>query len=273
MPVHAPTCKYGTVPHPHRTRRFPLRLTAACLFLLLSGYFVVRFPDARGADIASYFFNLLIALPAFIALIRQLGPGRAAVALVSVSVFGYLIEGIGVATGFPYGSFTYGDPLGPKAFGLVPFLLPLSYVPLVIGTVAVCAGGMTRLRAIAASALLLVLVDGVLDPGAVSLGFWIWADGGPYYGVPLSNYAGWLLSGLCAAAILTLLGGRRFTQRPVLPGLLDSLLLSLSFWLGVSIFSALVFPALLAAALLAFLVRRRVQLAAALRPEPAPSLA
>jgi putative membrane protein len=107
----------------------------------------------------------------------------------------------------------------------------------------------------------------------VSLGFWLWADGGPYYGVPLSNYAGWLLSGLCAAAILTLIGGRGITDRPALPGLLDSLLLSLSFWLGVCIFSALVFPALLAAALLAFLVRRRIRLAAAARPAPAPTLA
>ncbi len=257
------------MPHPARTRRFPPLLAAACLFLLVSGYFVVRFPDTPGAETASYFFNLLIALPAFIALVRQLGPDRAAAALAAVSVFGYLIEGVGVATGFPYGDFSYGDPLGPKAFGLVPFLLPLSYVPLVIGTVAVFAGRWTALRTIAASAVLLVLVDGVLDPGAVSLRFWIWADGGPYYGVPLSNYAGWLLSGLCAAALLTLLGGRRLTHRPVRPGLLDSLLLSLSFWLGVSIFSALVFPALLAAALLVFVARRRIVLAAA--PTPAPA--
>ncbi|MHA7261968.1 carotenoid biosynthesis protein [Arthrobacter sp. TMN-37] len=259
------------MPHPARTRRFPPLLAGACLFLLISGYFVVRFPDAPGADVASYFFNLLIALPSFVALVHQLGRARATAALAAVSMFGYLIEGVGVATGFPYGSFSYGEPLGPKAFGLVPFLLPLSYVPLVIGAVAAVAGRRTLLGTIVTSALLLVLIDGVLDPGAVSLRFWTWADGGPYYGVPLSNYAGWLLSGLCAAAILALLAGPRLTDRPLRPGLLDSLLLSLSFWLGVSIFSALVFPAVLAAALLAFLVRRRVLLSAAPRPAPAGS--
>ncbi|MBG6216332.1 putative membrane protein [Arthrobacter sp. CAN_A6] len=246
-------------------RPVPRILIAACVFLFLSGFFVVEFPDVPGASVGSYVFNVLIALPAFVALRQQLGAAPAVLALVAVSLFGYLIEGFGVATGLPYGEFYYGDPLGPKAFDLVPFLLPLSYVPLVIGTVAVFAGPGSTLRRIIASALLLVAVDGVLDPGAVSLGFWVWPDGGPYYGVPLSNYGGWLISGLLASAILTAVGGARFGTSPIRPGLLDSLILSLSLWLGVTVFSGLVFPAVLAAALLVFLVGRRAQLVRALR--------
>ncbi|MHA7188831.1 carotenoid biosynthesis protein [Arthrobacter sp. MDT2-16] len=251
-------------------RSLPRLLIISCVFLFVSGYFVVRFPDVEGASYASYGFNLLIALPAFIALVRQLGAARGAAALAAVSVFGYLIEGFGVATGFPYGSFYYGDPLGPTILGLVPYLLPLSYVPLVIGAVAVVSGSGTAPRRIVLGGLLLVVIDGVLDPGAVSLGFWIWPDGGPYYGVPLSNYGGWLISGLIASALVTWIGGRRLTDVPLRPGLLDSLLVSMFLWLGVCVFSGLVFPAVLAAALIVLLVRRRLQLARTRDALPTP---
>jgi putative membrane protein len=256
------------VPKTSAPRSFPRLLIASCAFLFVSGYFVVRFPDVEGASYASYGFNLLIALPAFVALVRQFGAARGAAALVAVSVFGYLIEGFGVATGVPYGDFHYGDPLGPTILGLVPYLLPLSYVPLVIGAVAAVSGTGTALRRIVLGGLLLVVIDGVLDPGAVALGFWIWEGGGPYYGVPLSNYGGWLLSGLIASALVTWIGGRRLTDRALRPGLLDSLLVSMFLWLGVCIFSELVFPAVLAAGLIVLLVRRRLQLARAVDPVP-----
>lgn len=248
------------MPKSAAARSFPRLLIASCAFLFISGYFLVRFPDIEGAGYASYGFNLLIALPAFIALVRQFGPARGAATLVAVSVFGYLIEGFGVATGYPYGQFHYGEAMGPRIFDLVPYLLPLSYAPLVIGAVAVVSGGGTALRRILFSGLLLVVIDGVLDPGAVSLGFWIWPGGGSYYGVPASNYGGWLISGLIASALVTWIGGRRITEAPLRPGLLDSLLVSMFLWLGVCIFSGLGFPAVLAAALIVLVGRRRLQL-------------
>ena len=55
-------------------------------------------------------------------------------------------------------------------------------------------------------------------------------------------------------------GGRRITDQPLRPGLLDSLLVSMFLWLGVCIFSGLAFPAVLAAVLIAGIVRRRLQL-------------
>ena len=241
-------------------RAFPRLLVAFCLFLFVSGFFVVEFPDIEGASYASYGFNLLIALPAFIALVLQLGALRGAVALVVVSVFGYLIEGFGTATGVPYGQFHYGDAMGPRILDHVPYLLPLSYVPLVIGAVAVVAGTRHLLLKIVLGGLLLVVIDGVLDPGAVSLGFWVWPDGGPYYGVPLSNYGGWLISGLIASALLVLIGGRKLNEQVLRPGLLDSLLVSMFLWMGVCIFSGLVFPAILAAALIVLVALRRKQL-------------
>jgi putative membrane protein len=159
--------------------------------------------------------------------------------------------------------------MGQKALGLVPYLLPISYAPLVIGAVAAAwkdsLGLNHRLLLILRSSLLLAMMDGVLDPGAASLGFWVWPEGGAYYGVPLSNYAGWLLSGALAAALLLSVGRWR-TAPP--PGLLDSAVLALAFWTGVGAFSGLIVPALLGAALLAYLLHRRVLLRAHSKAAP-----
>ena len=226
-----------------------------------ASYFAVRFPDVPGAEAGSYVSTFLIALPSFVALFSYLGARRAAVSLLGLAAFGYAIETIGVVTGLPYGPFHYGDALGGKLFGLVPFLLPVSYAPLVIGAVAASWGSEEHRRWlwVFRSAVLLTLIDGVLDPGAAALGFWVWPEGGAYYGVPLSNYAGWLLSGAFGAALLLATGRWRATPPP---GLVDSLALALAFWTGVAVFSGLPLPALLGAALLAFLLSGRSRLAA-----------
>jgi putative membrane protein len=236
----------------------PRSLILASASFFGAAYFTISFPDVPGASVGSYASTFLIALPCFVALFRYLGARRAMLSLLTLSVFGFAIETIGVATGLPYGKFFYGDALGPKALGLVPYLLPISYLPLVIGAVAATwRDGLemsNRLLTIFRSALLLTLMDGVLDPGAVSLGFWVWPEGGAYYGVPLSNYAGWLLSGTLAAAVLLAVG--RWRETP-LPGLLDSATIAVAFWTGVALFSGLIFPSLLGAALFGYLIHRR----------------
>ena len=239
----------------------PRSLLLASAFFFATSYFALRFPDAPGASAGSYVSTFLIALPPFVALFRYLGGRRAALSVLALSAFAYAIESVGVATGLPYGPFYYGDALGGRLLGLVPYLLPLSYAPLAIGAVAAAwndgSGRNHRLRLVLRAALILTLIDGVLDPGAARMGFWIWPAGGAYYGVPLSNYAGWLLSGALAAIVLLVTGGWRTAP---LPGLLDGALLALAFWTGVAVFSGLVVPALLGAALLAYLLRRRARL-------------
>src|SRR5690606_28031706 len=41
-----------------------------------------------------------------------------------------------------------------------------------------------------------------LDPQMLRLGLWTWAEAGPYRGVPLSNFAGWLLVALLVMAVI-----------------------------------------------------------------------
>lgn len=197
-----------------------------------------------------------------------MGPKRAAVSLLLLSAFGFAVEMTGVATGYPYGPFYYGDSLGPKVAGLVPYLLPLSWAPLVLGAVAATAPvektvPRRRFPWVFSAAVLLALVDGVLDPGATSLGFWVWPEGGIYYGVPVSNYLGWIFTSLLAAALLITLGRPRWEGTPPPPGLLDSTLVAVAFWVGVAIFSGLLFPAVLGVTLYLLLLGRRSRLARA----------
>ena len=245
-------------------RATPTPLVFACVFLFGAAFFTVRFPHVPGASVGSYFSTVLIAAPSVVALWRYFGSRKALLALALLSLFGYAIETTGVATGFPYGGFHYGGALGPKAFGLVPYLLPVSYVPLVIGAVA-APGASGFLPRILKSTLLLVLVDGVLDPGATALGFWVWPGGGPYYGIPASNYLGWLLSSALASVLLLALGGATWQTSTPRPGLLDSVTVAVSFWSGVAVFSGLAFPALLGFTLLAYLLYRRSRFRRGLR--------
>ncbi len=239
------------------TQRYLLIGSAALFFV---SYFAARFADVPGAWMGSYISTLLIALPSFAALWRYMGPCWAALSLGALADSGSAIETTGTVTGFPYGEFYYGESLGPKLFGHVPYILPVSYAPLVIGAVAACAPARplaSRRYALAwaaLSALVLTLLDGVLDPGAAALGFWVWPEGGVYYGVPASNYVGWLLSGVMACGMLVALGRWR---GPPPGGLLDSALLALAFWCGVAAFQALWVAALLGVALYAALLGRR----------------
>ena len=234
-------------------RATPRSLILACALSIVAAYFAARFPGVPGASAGSYVSTFLIALPSTIALFLYLSPLRAILSLLVLSVFAYAVEAVGVATGFPYGPFHYGDAMGPRFAGLVPYLLPVSYVPLVVGAVAATWGSRFLLHVLKAT-LLLVWMDAVLDPGAAALGFWSWPDGGAYYGVPLGNYAGWLLSGAVATALLLTTG--RWTTIPH-PVLLDSATVATAFWTGVVVFSGMTVPAVLGVVLFSyFLVRR-----------------
>ena len=110
-------------------------------------------------------------------------------------------ENLSILTGFPFGHYHYTDVLGPKLF-LVPLLigpayLGVGYLAWVLGTILVGdvrrgASGLATFAAPFVAAFIMVFWDLCLDPGASTIGhWWIWHDGGGFFGVPLSNYLGW----------------------------------------------------------------------------------
>jgi len=144
--------------------------------------------------------------------------------LVGLGLYALVFESLAIATGVPYGRFGYSGVLGPPLLGLAPPAVLLAWTPLILGALAVT-------RRSWAAVVLLVVLDLVLDPAAVRLGFWRWDQPGVYYGVPLVNFLGWVVSG--GLAVLAL----RRLPRP-LPGLFArNLWLVVVFWTAVNAWS------------------------------------
>lgn len=129
----------------------------------------------------------------------------AATALIALTAYAYGIEYVGTTTGIPYGQFSYGVSLGPMLFGKIPLALPVFFVPLVVNSYLLCLlflddhTDRTIVRRLVVVAAVLGM-DLILDPAAVALGFWTYG-GGLYYGVPLSNFVGWIVSATIAVTV------------------------------------------------------------------------
>ncbi|MDZ7689330.1 MAG: bisanhydrobacterioruberin hydratase [Halobacteriales archaeon] len=131
---------------------------------------------------------------------------RAFVGFGLLTAYTYAVEVVGVSTGVPYGDFSYGVSLGPMVGG-VPVALPVFFIPLVVNAYLLCLlllGERASSRTVRIGVVIptVVVMDLVLDPGAVALGFWSFAEGGVFYGVPLSNYAGWTVSAVVTVVLL-----------------------------------------------------------------------
>jgi putative membrane protein len=128
-------------------------------------------------------------------LAERRGARRAAVLAGTAAGIGFGAEVIGVATGRPFGHYSYSRQLGPAVAG-VPLLAAAAWTMMAPPAWTV-AGLLTRRRAaravVAAGAL--TAWDVALDPRMVRDGYWRWPGGGRYEGVPATNFLGWLLVG------------------------------------------------------------------------------
>src|SRR5690554_6641140 len=184
-----------------RITRAALLLTALALFL--AAYLVVRFDDPGVPPAVLVVFLVTLALPSYIALVRWLGPARGIALLLILSLLPLAVEAYAVATGVPYGRFTYSADLGYRVFGLVPWTVAFAYLPMLLGavTLAGAAAGTSWTRLVPVGTFVLLLIDLIIDPAVVHAGLWVWSAGGAYYGVPVSNFAGWVLTGAVYIAL------------------------------------------------------------------------
>ena len=138
--------------------------------------------------------------------------------LVLVAGTAVAFEALGLATGFPYGSYTYADTLGPTLLG-VPFLVPLAWLMMAWPSWVLAdrlarpvRAGLRRPVRVAVAAAVFAAWDVVLDPQMVQAGYWTWADPSPGLpgidSVPLTNLAGWLLAGAVLMSLLDVLVSR-----------------------------------------------------------------
>jgi uncharacterized membrane protein len=164
---------------------------------------------------------LAVASVSFTAL--SWGWPRAVAAAAAAFALGLAAEWAGTRTGFPFGTYRYTGLLRPAAAS-VPLVVPLAWAAMGLPSYAVGAT-VTRSRAgrIAVGAVALTAWDLFLDPQMIRNGFWRWAHPGRYQGVPLSNFAGWLLvSAVLMAAFDGLLRSKSPQLTPHHPGLLTT---------------------------------------------------
>ena len=116
----------------------------------------------------------------------------------------FAIENLGVATGFGHYHFEVGAELphigsipvivGPLWFGMGYFSWRLACI-LLDGADRRLDRNVNLIALPIVAAFVATQWDMVMEPGAATIGkAWIWHDGGAIFGVPLSNYFGWLLT-------------------------------------------------------------------------------
>ncbi|MEV7964366.1 carotenoid biosynthesis protein [Sphaerisporangium sp. NPDC088356] len=169
---------------------------------------------------------LAVSAVAFAAAVH--GLPRAVKAFSLVVAVGYAAEWIGIRTGIPFGPYRYTDVLWPRPGG-VPVIVALAWGGMGLAAQAVAAlvapgNARTSVTAetrgptippaaparislgaparIAVGALALTSWDLFLDPQMLRLGLWAWDDPGPYRGVPISNFVGWVVVSLVVMVLL-----------------------------------------------------------------------
>lgn len=155
-------------------------------------------------------------------------------------------EHVGVETGLIYGAYHYTDALGLK-LGHVPIIIPIAWFMMIYPSYIIAnliAGGRQKVMMIRGnksnsnnnynnnrttllqilglsflSAVIMTAWDLVVDPylSGPSERAWIWEDGGQYFGVPLHNFGGWLLTTFTIYFIFQLLSERKFQVSPSRP--------------------------------------------------------
>lgn len=120
---------------------------------------------------------------------------------------GLAVEILGIATGFPFGSYEYGDRLGPAVAG-VPLVIAVAWTAGVYPVWAVarlCHRG--RVARIVATAVATAGWDLYLDPQMVADGQWTWHSTAPALpglpDIPITNYLAWLVVALVMAVLST----------------------------------------------------------------------
>ncbi|MAT98412.1 MAG: hypothetical protein CL608_14810 [Anaerolineaceae bacterium] len=153
---------------------------------------------------------LLQATAVFLILNQQWGWQKTAGTAVLVSSLTLFIEWLGSTTGFPFGSYTYTNLMQPQ-IAHVPILIPAAWFMMLPPAWAAAHLIQTQLPANWAikrwlfpllAGLTFTAWDLFLDPQMVAWGLWTWENPGGYFGIPWSNYAGWLATAVLLTALI-----------------------------------------------------------------------
>ena len=174
-------------------------------------------------DLATALVALSLFLFSLTHCIETRGWWRALAMLGVAFAIALTMEYLGSAHGILFGNYDYTNRLGPKAFGEVPVIIPAAWF-MMLYPAWETAGLLTQriytekrrngeaetnsffvpsLLRVVIAALAMTAWDISLDPRMAADGAWIWHDGGPYFGIPLTNFVGWLVTSAMIYAVWT----------------------------------------------------------------------
>jgi uncharacterized membrane protein len=178
-----------------------------------------------------YVFGFLLAFAA--AALADLGGRRTLLFVGSVWPVAWLAEFASTRVGIPFGLYHYTEATRGRELYIanVPFFDSLSFVFLAYAAFCVARlvvrrepGPFTMAKLALISGTLMMLLDVVIDPLAVRGDRWFlgrifyYPAGGAYFGVPVSNFVGWVTVGTIGVG-LYLLGAGPPPEGRVWPGL------------------------------------------------------
>jgi putative membrane protein len=172
-----------------------------------------------------YVFGFLVAF--LVAARADLGWIRTLAFAACVWPVAWVAEFASTRVGIPFGLYHYTEATRGQELYVanVPFFDSLSFVFLAYAALCVArlvlrGGAAARPRLAVAAGVLMMLLDVVIDPLAVRGDRWFlgrifyYPDGGAYFGVPLSNFLGWIAVGAVGVGAYLLVAGAPTEGRP-----------------------------------------------------------
>jgi uncharacterized membrane protein len=171
--------------------------------------------------------SLLLRPYVFLFLVAFLVAGRRDLGLRRILLFGavvwpiaWLAEFCSTHVGIPFGLYHYTRLTRGQELYIadIPFFDPLSFTFLAYASFCLARFAL-RGRHVSTAALalltgfLMMMLDVVIDPAAVQGDRWFlgrifyYPEGGVYFGVPLSNFAGWWIVGAASIGVYCCIGG------------------------------------------------------------------
>ncbi len=166
---------------------------------------------------------VLGALAALLHAWSRLGAKKTSLIFVLAFSISLTAELAGTTTGYPFGPYGYTTQLGYLIGGRVPFNIPTSWFFMLYAALAITArmlrvddSASAKWRWAAVAAFVLTAWDVSMDPAMVSTTHWLWhLPHSPqpalvervflsdlFYGMPLTNWLGWLVTGFVIARVM-----------------------------------------------------------------------
>lgn len=196
--------------------------TRRVIFIILPMMYLAGIIGLNIPGLVPYFqaltpFNLLASLGLLLLFHTDWRPSFLVYCLVAFLV-GFGIEVAGVHTGAIFGEYSYGSVLGFKLWE-VPIMIGVNWLLLtyLCGSVTDRLSVPTAVKVLVAAGLM-TLLDVIIEPVAIRLGFWQWHSPA----IPTQNYIAWYV---VSAALFFVYYGSKFRKE----NQLSPLLLALQF--------------------------------------------